>query len=222
VSAVLHKGSSSTARSASLELIAPDKPKPAPAPDQRDLEIARLTAERDELAQKLLSAERQRAQELDTIKAAAHRAAALEFEQDDARRVELMAAALEKSVVSFETHLIAQSRRLAPSLARQALERLVHAHQTDVDWLTRVIERKLDTLIAQSVVGLQISSADFGEEIAQRLGKRLAAGATVAADPSLGPGSARISLRLGEVLIDPANGLTQLLALLDDLDGNDD
>lgn len=221
MSAVLHKRSSTTALGASLELITPAKRQPAPEQDERDVTIARLKVERDGLQQKLLIAERQRAEELDAIKADARAAAAHDFKRDDSRRIEILAAAVEASLSLFKAHLITQSRGLAPALARQALEQLVRGREVEADWLARVIERRLETLTRQSVVSVAIAREDFGDAVVQQLSRQLAAGAAVIADPSLKPGTARIVLRLGEVVVDPAAGVDRLLAMLDELGGDD-
>lgn len=221
MSAALHKGSSGTAREASLALVAPVLSAAPAQPDKRDATIARLEADCADLRRQLAAAERRRDDELAEFKRQAKQAAAAEYRQDDARRLELLAAALERSVEAFQGQLIGHSRDLAPRLARHALERLVRVDDTEAQWLARVIERRLDGLASQAVVGIQIAASDWSDALIAQLRGRLADGRALSCDASLPAGTARISLRLGEVTIDPDAGLAQLLRALGESNADD-
>lgn len=221
MSAVLHKGSSGTAREASLALVTPERAVAAPKPDQREAEIARLKAEREDLRKQLATAEQRHAAELAELKVRARQAVAEEFRQDDARRLDLLAKALERSVGAFEAQLIAGARGFASRLARYALERLVRVGDAEARWLSRAIERRLDDLDSQAVVGVQVAAADWSEALIEQVGGRLADRAALFRDASLPAGSARIGLRLGEVTVDVAAGLARLLDTLSEGDRDD-
>lgn len=204
-----------------MALSMPPRPASPLKPDERDAEIARLKAERDDVRHKLAAAEQRRADELTLLKAQAKQAAAEEFRQDDARRLELLAQGLERSVAAFESQLLAQSRELAPLLARHALERLVRVNETEADWLARAIERRLDALGSQTVIGVDVAAADWSEALVAQLRRRLGDAVVLSRDASLSSGSARIGLRLGEVTVDPGAGLDQLLKALDEGEADD-
>lgn len=214
MSAVLHKGASGTAREATLALVMPVHSATPPQPDERDAAITRLEAECVDLRRQLAAAERRRDEELAELKRQAKQAAAEEFHQDDARRLELLAATLNQSLEVFQRELITQSRELAPRLARQALERLVQVDDTEAKWLARAIERRLDDLASQAVVGIQVAASDWSDALIAQLRGRLAEGTALSCDASLPAGTARIGLRLGEVTIDPDAGIAQLLRAL--------
>lgn len=213
MNAVLHKGSSGTARDANLALSMPPRPV-SPKPDERDAEIARLKAEREDLRQKLAAAEQRRDDELALLKAQAKQAAADEFHQNDARRLELLAQGVERSVAAFESQLLAQSRELAPRLARHALARLVRVNEAEANWLVRAVELRLDDLGSQTVLGVHVAASDWSEALIAQLRGRLGDGVVLSRDASLGSGSVRIGLRLGEVTVDPSAGLAELLKAL--------
>lgn len=221
MSAVLHKGASGTAREASLALVVPVRSAVPAPPDERDAAVARLGADCADLRGQLAAAERRSEEALLEIKRQAKQAAAEEFRQDDTRRLELLAQALERSVEAFQSQLLAQSRTLAPRLARIALEQLVRVGDGEAQWLARAIGRRLDDLNTQAVVSLQVAAADWSETLIEQIGGRLAEHAVLSRDASLPPGSARIGLRLGEVTVDTAAGLARLLQALDEGDGVD-
>lgn len=225
MSVVLYKSSSGTAREASLAALTTADPGVAPAavpePDERDLELARLRVERDSLRKQLAAAEQKWDQDLSEIATQSRKAAALEFQQDDDRRFEALVSAVEGALTAFQDSLIAGAQELAPRLARLALERLVKAREAESDWLRRTIEQRLDRLAAGSVIALQIAAADCSDDLVRRLSQRFAPGVEVTADPALKPGTARIVLRLGEVPIDFAGGVKQLVALLANGDGDE-
>lgn len=214
--AVLHKGSSGTAREASLALAQPSRPEPLATPDEREVRIARLTAEVEALHQELATVERRGEEELAALRAEAKETAAREFRQDDARRIELLAGVLERSLAEFEARLIAQARAVAPRLARHALERLVRLRDGEGELLGRAIERRLDDLKAQTVVSLQLAPTDWSEPLVEQIGSRLGGAVALSRDARLSAGSARIVLRQGEVTVDTAAGLARLLAAFDD------
>lgn len=214
--AVLHKGSSGTAREASLALAQPPRPEPLAAPDEREIRIARLTTEVEALRQELAAVERRGEEELAALRAQAKEAAAREFRQDDTRRIELLVGVLERSRAEFEVRLIAQARAVAPRLARHALERLVRLRDGEGELLGRAIERRLDDLKAQTVVSLQLSPADWSEPLIEQIGGRLGGAVALSRDAGLSAGSARIVLRQGEVTVDTEAGLARLLAALDE------
>lgn len=216
MSAVLYKRSSGTARGARLGLALPPQPAPVPEPDARELEIAGLAAECGDLRRQLRDLERRREDECEAARAGAREEAAREFRQDDARRVEALAAALDTSLAAFEARLVETARELAPRLAQSALARLVQVRAAEPDWLLRVIERRLDRLDAQAVVSLHLAADDASEDVVGQLRARFPAKVAIACDPALKPGTARIGLRLGEVAIDPAAGAAHLLAILDE------
>ncbi len=215
MSAVLYKRSSGTAREASLGLARPARPEPVAEPDERDLEIASLTAECADLRRQLQAVEGRWESELEAARTEARQAAAREFRQDDARRVEALTAALTAAVASLEMGLTTAARDLAPRLAHNALARLVQVREVERDWLLRVIERRLDRLDAQAVVGLHLSAGEVSEDALRQLRERFPAKVEIACDPALRPGTARIGLRLGAVAVDPAAGAAHLLAILD-------
>ena len=122
MSAALHKSSSPTARSASLELVAVPLAGIRPEADARDAEIARLTAEGEALREQLQVADRRWGNELEQVRAEAREAAAREFRSDDSRRLQAVSDALRAALAAFDAQLIDAVRRVAP---RTGIVRLV-------------------------------------------------------------------------------------------------
>ncbi len=214
MAAALYKRTSGIARDARFAPVVPPAPVAKPEPDPRDLEIARLQAECDALQQKLAAAEQRWTKELESLRAAAKKEAADQFERDDAARVRALEAALEAGAAAFRSLLIEGARQLAPRLAQHALGRLVEVRKADADWLLRAIERRLDGLASRTVTGLHVAAGDLSEPILAALAERCGSGVAIQADPSLKAGTARLVLRLGEVVVDPAAGAERLLAAL--------
>jgi flagellar biosynthesis/type III secretory pathway protein FliH len=213
---ILFKGASWTARNAKLDLVVREVPKAQPVNDDRDVTIDRLTAERDELRRKLDELEQSWQQRSDELRDEAHKAAEQEFARDDHSRILTLTTGIESAIAAFEVQLANYATGLTPRLAQHALNQLVKVRKDEADWLSRAIERRLDSLSSHAVVAIVLASDDVSEDILATVSKRFRSKAEVTTDPTLKPGTARIILRMGEIQIDPQHGLEQLVAMLGD------
>lgn len=184
------------------------------APSQERLEIERLQLEARALREEL---QLQRSTLQETLERGCEEARALAARQhiaDDQARLNAHRDALASALDAFKAALLDDVRPMAKMLAGQALSRLVTPQLEDFDWLARSIERRLDGLRAGAVINLAVAP---GLEDAQlhKLRELLPSGASVVIDQTLKPGTAKFTLQLGEVTIDPASGLAFILTALE-------
>ncbi|MBA4160724.1 MAG: hypothetical protein C0515_01275 [Novosphingobium sp.] len=186
-----------------------------PKPDPRDLALARLEAERDELQRQieLLRADWQT--ELGKAEMRAKAEAAREHVRDDEARLAVLAKALSDARQKFDASLGQNQADLTTRLAAEALSRLVEPNRHDLEWLARAIERRLAELRAQSVTALRVAPGALAPEALARLRQRLAAGASIETDPDLAPGQALIELQLGAAQLELSAGLAAVIAQLE-------
>ena len=148
--------------------------------------------------------------ELAAAEQRAGEAAASAHVRDDDKRLAALVGALGDARQSFDRHLLALVSQSASALAIAALDKLVSVREGDREWLARVIGQRLDRLDRGAVISVQVSEDDFADPVAAILPD----GARIEKDAMLRGGTARITLRLGAIEIDPAAGLERLTDVL--------
>lgn len=148
--------------------------------------------------------------ELAAAERRARDAAAIAYIRDDENRLSALIGTLGDARQAFDRHLLTLVRNSAIELAATALEKLVSARQEDRDWLARIVEHRLDMLDESAVISVQVAEDDFADPV----GAILPEGTHIERSAALSPGTARITLRLGTIEIDPAAGLQRLTDLL--------
>lgn len=214
MSAVLFKHSTPLARSAAF--LPPDEPlariaeQAAPLPTEHERAIASLTATNAALRDELVALRTTWNDELSAAQQRAHQLAAEQHRRDDDRRFAALAAELGHVRQQLGQTLLAAVEPSARELAAVALGRLVAVREGDVDWIARIVERRLAALDQASVICLQVAPSDLEGEISAIVPQ----GTVLESDASLQPGMVRLKLRLGAVMLDPVAGLARLLQML--------
>lgn len=183
-------------------------------PSEQDLAVARLAQENDMLRGEIADLRAHWAEELAAAERRAQETAAREHVRDDAKRCEALVGTLTAARQQFETKLVSAAERAANDLAVLAMGKLFALRMEDADLLARVVAQRLADLDEQAVVELQLAPADLDGEVGAAVTAMLPEGTRVASDPGLRAGTARIGLRLGAAVIDPATGFERLRALL--------
>lgn len=200
-------------------------PEPAPVkerepvqPSEQDLAVARLSLDNETLRGDIADLRARWAEELAAVERRAQEAAAREHVRDDAKRLEALVGALSAARTQFEAKLIAAAERAANDLAVLAMGKLFALRIEDSELLARVIAQRLADLDEYAVVELQLAPADLDGEVGAAVAAMLPEGTRVASETGLRAGTARIGLRLGAAVIDPAAGFDRLRAILADQD----
>ena len=198
---------------APLPLVMPVEPEPLA--DPRDAIIAAL---RQEIAQTQAAAQRTAAAQdarISEVAAQAERTTRDAVRRDDAARTAL----LEKALLAARTALderLALLDRLAPALARTALDRLFAASDDRAARVEAMIARRLEQFRRGAVVAVAVSAADVDAAALADLGGRLD-GVTVRHDPMLAGGQCRIEARSETLPLDLDTEWAMLAATLDAL-----
>ena len=150
-------------------------------------------------------------QRLDDAREEGRKVAATEFAAQDAERTALMERALHAARADFDNTFRSAVEGIALELTRSALEKFVDLRSEEENWLARIIEKRIASLERSAIVALHVPPDSFGPDDAASSLANMA----IREDPCLRPGTARIELRIGEVLIDPRAGLQTLSAILD-------
>ena len=185
-------------------------------PSAEQIEILELRQKRDDLSGELSALRADWDTALAGAEARAKDAAAGEHVKDDQARLTAISQSLDKARDEFDGNLRDGLGGMATNLAGEALARLVKLRGPDGDWLARTIARRLGEVRAGAIVALHVSPHDLSDELIAMVRPALPGGTLIAADQALKSGTARLGLRLGQIEIDPALGLAQVLALLDD------
>lgn len=185
------------------------------APSAEQLEIAKLREANAALERELRDQRQSWQVALEEAEARALAIAARQHVIDDEERLAALHNVLEAARGAFDASLVTGCAKLAKALAAQALSRLVAPQAGEEEWLARSVAHRLEQLGDEAVVALQLPS-DFDETLLNQLRGRLGPGTAVTRDPEIGPGTARIVLRLGRVVIDPGAGLRDLLSLIEE------
>ncbi|ARR56349.1 hypothetical protein HY78_24265 [Rhizorhabdus wittichii DC-6] len=196
-------------------------PEPAPVkqpepvrPSENDLAVARLTRENETLRAEIADLRARWADELAAAERRAREAAARDHVRDDAQRLDVLVGALTAARQQFEAKLVSAVERSATDLAVLAMGKLFEVRANDAELLARVVTRRLGDLDEKTVVELQLAPADADGAVGEEITAMLPTGTRVVSDPTLRPGTARLQLRLGSAVIDPAAGFERLHALL--------
>lgn len=219
---MLIKRGSPIARAATFptpKVVPPDEPALAP-PSKQEVALAEMARENDILRSEIARLRQNWADELASAERRAREAAARDHVRDDAARIEMLGRTLAEARQRFGTDLIALTKRSATELSAAAMAKLFDLRADDVDLLARVVERRLADLDEQAIVELRLSPKDADGAVGTEIMARMPEGTRIVTDPALRPGTARIHLRLGAALIDPAAGFARLCAVL--AEGDDD
>lgn len=225
---MLYKKSSDVARLATLRLAATIEEAP-PAeviveptpPSRQELELAKLKAENAELQRHIEVMQAQHADEIETAYHKALEEAASRHVRDDARLLDALDRAFSAAARQFDSFLSGSCGPAAAKLAAAGFGKLVALRQQDEDWLAQIVMRRLNAIAADAAITLHVAP-DIGEAVEKALA---AAGRTDVAlklDKSVSPGTARIALKLGEIVIDPSQGAAAIMAVLEDVERDDD
>lgn len=191
-------------------------------PDPRDVRIAQLDAENDRLREELQQLRETWEAEL----AKAAQKARAEAAQVHVRQDEALARQLEKSCAqarqAFDTMLDRALAGNVGALAAEALERLVVPNETELAWLGRSVLRRLERARAEAVVAIEVNPTLFDKEQWSTFANALPPGTAVKPNAAVAAGAARIVLKLGAIIIEPAQGRERLLAALRAQDHVDD
>lgn len=196
-------------------------PAPARSPAEPSAEAMALTAARDQIARLERAATAAEGAARQSERQALERGCA-EGAKDAARaadaRVEAMRTALAAARTAWDVRL-ASVDALAVELAQAALAKVFAPSADLADLTVRAIRRQLADAAAGSVVALVVSEADFpgGEGLDGVAEPVRAAGATIAASPTLRSGECRLELRLGERAIGAVDQWRTLAAFLAEL-----
>ncbi len=184
-----------------------------PTPEQ--LQIAGLKGELESLHEELKELRETWDEALTEAEVRARARAAAEHVAEEQAILEQIRAALAEARDAFDAGLAAEADQLAQALAGQALARLVEPMLGESEWLARSITRRVGELRAGAMVGLRLAPGAISDTELAGLQELLPPGTAVSTDRDLPPGSASISLLLGEVPITPGKGLAAVLDMLD-------
>lgn len=189
---------------------------PAPQPSAEALELQGVKAENEALRAELEQLKQQWSSALVDARTRAEAEAARKHKDDDARRLRALEGALREASANYAESLDGQAATLATSLACEALSCLVEPQAGEVEWLARIITQRLTRTRQASSPRIHVAPADLGA-----LTVLLPQDCGIVADEQVPPGAARIRLTLGEIVIDPAQGLDRVLDALrnEPLDG---
>lgn len=229
----LFKHGTAMARDAALRLSPSDgvaegtaSPDSAKEPSLEEQEIVRLRERAEVLEGRLAALEADWESALEAERVQARQEAAVEHKRDDERVFKRLEQALSEAGGLFEQRLSEGVEPLAAGLAATAFRRLVEITGEEEDWLGRVIARRLQDLVSESVVTVRVSPEDADDALAARLRNHVstddasADGGALVTDASLPAGTARIDLTLGGIDICPGEGADALASLLDRAGGN--
>ncbi|MBY8825558.1 hypothetical protein [Sphingomonas colocasiae] len=225
---MLFKKSSDVARLATLQLAVPIEDLPPPdvvtepaAPSLEAVELARLQAENAELKRHVQAMKADHDVEVE----AAYRKALVEAEsrhvRNDKQLLETLDRALASASRQFETVLSTACGPAAVKLAAAGFGKLVELRQQDEDWLVRIVVQRLATISTQASVILHVSP-DIGQSAQEALAASGRTDVALKLDKAVPAGTARISLKLGEIVIDPSQGVAAIMALFEDREGEDE
>lgn len=207
----LFKHTTDDARRASFALPPPPQAAVPKAPSPLESALAEARAQVRGLQADLAAMEEGRQAEVAEAREAGRRQALDEFRAADQDRTAVLERALLLAREDFQRGLEEACGPLAARLAIHALERLVRVEDEEGRWLARSIARRLDDLSAETLVALHVAPGD-GPDVSPDVS--LPAGAALVPDATQRPGTARLALRLGEISIDPAEGLARILGVL--------
>ncbi|MEH3040417.1 MAG: hypothetical protein PGN21_10190 [Sphingomonas paucimobilis] len=184
-----------------------------PVTDPREETIAALRQEVAQLqAAAVRTAAAQDARVADAA-AQAEREARDAVQRDDAARTALLEQALVAARAALDERL-ALLDRLAPALARMALDRLFAASDDRTALVEAMIARRLAAFRREAVVAVVVSAADVDAVALADLSDRLN-GVTVRPDPTLAGGRCRIEARSEALPLDLDTEWATLAAALD-------
>lgn len=186
---------------------------PAPV-DARDLELEGMRSKIASLEHELDRLQRGWASALDEAGKQARSEAAREHVRDDERFLAALRQSLVEARRHFDARLEADCNAMAHALAARAFARLAELRQEDDDWLSRVISRRANELASGSLVVVRVAAAEFQADVLDKLRSGLPAGTRIELAPEIEPGTARLELVLGEVIVDSHAGITKLAAHL--------
>ena len=138
-------------------------------------------------------------------------------EQDD-QRLARLETGIDQAVAAFQASLGALER-LAPALAREGLGRILGPSSERVPLVTAIVGHRLKTIEAQSIIHVEVSAADFADDLALEAleGTLGTLGPRVHASVSLKSGECRIKLKLGTLDVSLDQQWGRLGALLQDM-----
>lgn len=221
---MLFKHTSPTAKSARFFAAEVEKPfeqvaeqtSDAPKlPSKQEREINRLNAEVEALQRQIDDLTAKWDEKLGEAYNRALAEAADRHVRDETKVSAAAVEALSKARCAFEADMCERAERFGPELAREALGRLVTVSEGESDWLTRAITRRVAELRAGSVVALHLAPQDLSEELQLQVRDALPAGTELIPDREIRPGTALIKLRLGAVVIDPRQGMQEIVEAID-------
>lgn len=196
-----------------------DLPVQPDIPSAAELEVARLHERVAELEAAQVALDREWRDTFDTRLADASRQIELDHRDDDRRRIDLLEQAIGKANASLDQHLLSAARRSGLALACYALSRFAELRADDATWLADIVAAQVDRVGAAMIVAVKLNPADLDAgTIASELEARLNGRSAIKADPAVTKGSVRLHLRLGDIDIDPAQGLHSIIAALADED----
>ncbi len=197
----------------------------APAAPAIDPELLRL---REDQAQAQLRLEQQEAEIADLHKqidaafrkgeAQGREAGIRDAADQSAKLLARVEGGVERAMAMY-TQVLSGLERLAPALARQGLAQLLGDADSRADLVTAIVLKQIKTIEAQSVLHIEVSAADFGDEAAlSGLSEALGAHAVkVQAYSALKSGDCRIKLKLGALEVGLDQQWGRLNAMLKDL-----
>lgn len=174
-----------------------------------DPELLSLRTENARLQEELAELRQQWDDALTDAHTVARAEAAAEHVRNDERQYAAINRALAAAQAVFDQNLL-QLEAIAPALAIAAMNRLVLLQQDEVEWLGRVIARRLKDLADSASVTIALSKADHAA--LDQL--NLPGGTQIAVDAGLATGSARLDLRLGHIAISTGDGFRRIIAEL--------
>lgn len=173
------------------------------------LELERLKAENNALRQELEQLKTQWNSALSDASSRAEAEAARKHKNDDQRRSCALEEALREARDIYAEHLGGQIEAMARDLACEALSSLVEIQASEAEWLARIIAQRLSRMRQAVSPRIHVAPADL-EALASLLPKE----SSIVADDQVTSGTAFIRLALGEIVIDPVEGLGRVLATI--------
>lgn len=186
---------------------------PEPQPDPRDTLVAALRTEVARLEADARQAAVAQEARIAEVAEQAARAARDAIRRDDTARTALLEKALGAGRAALDERL-ASLDRLAPALARMALERLFAPSDERAALVEAMIARRLVEFRREAVVAVAVSAADVDAAALAGLGARWN-GAIVRHDPQLASGQCRIEARCEMLPLDLDTEWAVLAATLD-------
>jgi len=143
-------------------------------------------------------------------------AAGLAFHADDEARIEALRDTLTAALERIEVGL-QDLDRLAPALARDAVDALFGGMDRHDATVTAMLTRRLNGLRRDLVLAVRVSGGDFADtgDLAAIVGHRTGCGIDIVIDEALAPGQCTIDLKLGHIDLDAAAYWRALAATLD-------